>query len=373
MEQMLRAEERQARAMEEIAREIFPLAQIHRHKMNLGIARNFDFLERKAFNLPHSEWVFFQEDDFELGPIYLEVLSDLVNRYGDNKEIVEFSATGDSLIHNPTAHDFLPMNHRWSYLLRKSHHEERKPLWEKYLLLLGKTAYFRRNNEQIVKELRSDNIFPVASSQDYIKQALRRHFHRVSLTTSEHYGRYIGRTGEHFTEEFFNAMGYADIQVVEKNATVDYVWDVATRLKFIDFDDNAYHQELLDIWLSRYDSLLASHDSRQLHIEKLEIEIEKLRDVLQEQSTAISDLEVQLNDSLSIAKTLDCALRDSHVIRSRLERDLEHAHGIRSRLERDLEHAHGTLNVHINSLSWKLTRPLRSINRIRRDLFKRKI
>ena len=51
-------------------------------------------------------------------------------------------------------------------------------------------------------------MFPLGSSQDQVKEAIRNKMDKLALTSGLRMGRYIGAEGEHFTPETFAKMGF---------------------------------------------------------------------------------------------------------------------------------------------------------------------
>jgi hypothetical protein len=233
----------------EIAQKLLPNATIFRQNKNLGIAQQFALLEQICFDLPKSDWVFFQEDDFELGQNYLRIIAELIAFLGDVDEVVTLAATGDSLVLELNSElPFRPLNHHWSYALRRSHAEERSTLHNSYLDSVKDDSYFKRDNEKIKELMAQLDVFPIGSSQDYVKHALRIHYRKLAVTTTSRFGKYIGRRGENFTEDLYERMGYGH-QEIEHFFRVP-----SSRLSSRDIADMfwmdrlAYDRELFSVW-----------------------------------------------------------------------------------------------------------------------------
>lgn len=191
-----------------LVRRYFPDSALQVRESNLGIARHFDSAESQAFS-GSGEWAVFLEDDFVLAPNYFAALERVIDYVGPNERVAIASATGDTRIEPTRGDDTLyPMDHAWAFALRRSHYVERQHLLGHYVESISHDSYFRRDDDAVYAGLVPEGLLPLGTSQDSIKQAIRRKTGRLAVTTGLPYGTYVGADGEHFNREIFDALGY---------------------------------------------------------------------------------------------------------------------------------------------------------------------
>ena len=192
-----------------LVRRYFPDSALQVRESNLGIARHFDSAESQAFS-GSGEWAVFLEDDFVLAPNYFAALERVIDYVGPNERVAIASATGDTRIEPTRGDDTLyPMDHAWAFALRRSHYVERQHLLGRYVESISHDSYFRRDDDAVYAGLVPEGLLPLGTSQDSIKQAIRRKTGRLAVTTGSPYGTYVGADGEHFNQEIFDALGYS--------------------------------------------------------------------------------------------------------------------------------------------------------------------
>jgi hypothetical protein len=190
-----------------------PHAKIVEAKFNLGIGLSYRRAEEANFREFGMDWALFVEEDIEWGTHYLETLLGLREIFCEDSRVVSLSATGDVNgdflgENNSQLEDFGAQAHAWSYLLRASHWSERKEIIDKYYDILKKSSYHQRNDLAIREMLSSYGVFPVFTSQDSVKEAIRVKQEKVALTTRRRFAVYTGEIGEHFNSEIFSMQGY---------------------------------------------------------------------------------------------------------------------------------------------------------------------
>jgi len=358
----------------QIAQEVFPNATVVQHSSNLGIAKHYDYLERLLFKLPESEWVYFQEDDFVLGRAYLEVVADIISQVNDTPEVAVVSATGDSMMSGTNAiKGLVPMHHHWSYALRKSHFEERISCIDYYLQAIDELPYFKRDLQLVLTKLAESSIFPIGSSQDFVKQALQRDFGRLALTTQVKYGKYIGNTGEHFTEELFDSLGYNEVEVSDTYSKFQLDWnseDVQSMLtksmavfqrelaeeRLSELKSHAEYRAATEKIISEQEQLLQSKDHHLKATEKIISEQEQL---LQSKDHHLKATEKIISEQEQLLQSKDHHLKATEKIISEQEQLLQSAKELLDELQHELK-LEQHLNMEItNSASWRFTAPLR--------------
>ena len=224
-----------------IAKKYFPNSKIVHNKTNQGIAKQFQFLENELFNFPNSEWALFLEHDFELFPNYLRGIDTIVKATNQFDEVVQVNCTGDINIPLSRGRNSLyPANHSWAFALKKSHYIESKFITCEYVNSIS-TSYYLRDRQKINSALQRHSVYPMVTSQDSVKQAIRNTMGKLAVTTGLHLGKYIGAEGEHFTPEFFAKLGYQNWDFYrehEPHITPLEVEKILTVLK---------HEELLNV------------------------------------------------------------------------------------------------------------------------------
>jgi hypothetical protein len=182
----------------------FPTSHIKTSERNLGIARNYWRAELDSFERLGASSAFFLEEDLVLSPYYFELTMKMDSLFSSNKVVSHFSPTGD-ITHTSAAPKefFQAFGHNWGYLLRGWHHSERRNLLEEYIEIISKRPYYLRHQleSQILEHFYNKGIILAGTSQDAIKDGLRNHFERVSVTTLDPWASNIGVLGEHFQSE----------------------------------------------------------------------------------------------------------------------------------------------------------------------------
>jgi hypothetical protein len=191
-----------------IAKKYFPSSKIVLNEINQGIAKQFQFLENELFNFPNSEWALFLEHDFELFPNYLRSIDTLVKATNQFDEVVQVDCTGRSTKSwSRGPNSVYPAGHHWAFALKKSHYFERNFIVSEYVDSIS-TSYYLRDWQKINNTLQRHSVYPLGSSQDHVKAAIRNKMNKLAVTSGLRMGRYIGAEGEHFTPEIFAKMGF---------------------------------------------------------------------------------------------------------------------------------------------------------------------
>lgn len=301
----------------DIARELFPHANLVIHGENLGIARHFHQVEERSFEDSTVRWALFFEDDYVLAHDYVENLAHVISRVDHDERVAVVSATGDSWGNRCRGEDSLyPMNHAWAFALRRSHHLERQDLLSTYLGLIDDCRYFERDFDRITSGMADVGVLTLGTSQDYVKQAIRVLLGRLALTTGRAHGHYIGVNGEHFTPEIFSELGY-DRQPAPSSEM--------TRLPHIT-------EDFVSALLAEQRAMVA-HES-------------------------LSLARGRMNSVIAATQADLASLRDAHE-----EQVKTLCHRIAS-IESEIRDAHDRLAAVYASTSWKVTKPLRNVRKV---------
>ncbi len=165
-----------------------------------------------VFDDDTGDWALCFEEDIVLVPRYLEVMNGLIAHVDAEPGIVQVSATGDTVAPGSRLFDF--------------------------------------------------GLCPIGSSQDCVKQAIRKHLGRLAVATACSYGRHIGVEGEHFTPEVFAKHGY-DNPPDLAGEPPEFVGDVSAIVpELLREDQRAWASELDAAWKSRLQHASAEDESR---------------------------------------------------------------------------------------------------------------
>ncbi len=187
-----------------LIKQFFPDSNVYTSSKNLGIALNYWRAELNSFENMNATSAFFLEEDLVLSPRYFELTLKMDDIFNQDFDVSHLSPTGDvTESASEMANPFQNSGHFWGYLLRGWHHFERRELICEYLSFIEKQSYFLRGGieEQILEHFFGRGIALAGSSQDAVKDALRHHFGRISVTTVNPWASNIGVVGEHFQVE----------------------------------------------------------------------------------------------------------------------------------------------------------------------------
>jgi hypothetical protein len=292
--------------VEAVAREVFPDARLSKAPQNRGIARHFALVEQEVFRDHTASWAAFFEDDFVLSARYLEIMATLISYVDAEPRIVQVSATGDTILGKESGTDTLyPMWHAWAFALRREHYQERSAIVDEYLRAIADLPYFMRSQVDFRSPLLAFGLYPIASSQDYIKQEVRRHFGGLAVTTARSYGRYIGKEGEHFTPAIFADLGYECSQDIDDEVPA-LTQDLSAALADLyQADQRAWAMELDAVITSRIESAAAQADLRASTAEARLLEdkarIAEAEARLAEAEARLAEAEARLAEALELA------------------------------------------------------------------------
>ena len=331
--------------MAQLAETVFPDARILRRAENLGIADHYADVEHQVFDDESATWALFFEEDLVLSPVYLENMVRLLDYVAPEERIVVASATGDTL--SPKEHGdhaLYAMDHAWGFALRRSHYVDRRPLVDAYLATMSGSSYFRRDNAAIMDLFVEEGMYPVGTSQDYVKQAIRRDRGLLAVTTGLNFGRYIGAEGEHFDPETFERLGYGSPAPVSM-APLAFAEPVGEAAERVDREDRRQWAGELDaVWTSRLHEAVAAAESQAA-------DAAAWAEAADARSEAVAAWAVAADARSEAAET---RLEQCEAERSELESRL-------GAVEASLADAVARLEEVRASRSWKLTAPIRAL------------
>lgn len=187
---------------------------------NLGVARNFDRLERMVFQKFNFDHVLFLEDDLVLARHYFDLAGLFVRYMRQNREIGMMSGRGNSMhpsleLQEKNKNKLIQSDeHNWGFVLSKKAWTARQKILRPYLDVILKIHYRTRNQppykDQInsIKKSLGYSTDDLHSSQDSMKNAalVRAGFCRLSTFTVN--AQYIGVDGEHSDQTKFYNQGH---------------------------------------------------------------------------------------------------------------------------------------------------------------------
>ena len=193
----------------ELFSRMFPAGIVHAQTENLGIARHFDFIESYFFETRGVEAVMLFEDDLLVSPMYVTIMDRMIAEALRNERIGYVAAYGDH--HAPLDQQMknltklVEMRHKWAFALTRRQWLRQRPLVQEYLTLIADSDYQMRDGTKIVEWMLSKRVLVGGTSQDGIKDIALALSGAVKLMTYCCYGKYIGKTGVHSTEELYSA------------------------------------------------------------------------------------------------------------------------------------------------------------------------
>lgn len=197
--------------------------------VNLGVAMNFDRAERILFEEYEFEAAIFLEDDLILQPHYMETMAALMEIALEYEYIGMVSACGyltstPLAVQRARARELCLMDeHNWAFGITRRAWTARDRVLRPYLDLVSDIDYRTRSsrNPQLKAYQRGlgRGGRGYLTSQDSMKNLALETLgiHRVSTFTNN--ARYIGKIGEHSTEEKFSAKQYDHTILYDKPHT----------------------------------------------------------------------------------------------------------------------------------------------------------
>lgn len=200
-------------AIAALAQEKLGLANFIRRDRNLGIAMQFDAVERFLFLEREYDFAILFEHDFVIAPGYLEVLSRLAEHFRDDERVACISGHSDGFRASQEEQhrrksDYIPMQHDWGAGVFRRAWLRREPYMARYYPLLSGTRFEERNHLLIQNWMNWMGFRTGATSQDYIKTCVDTALGQLRLSTFPNLGLYIGVDGMHWTRKIYEEAGY---------------------------------------------------------------------------------------------------------------------------------------------------------------------
>lgn len=210
-----------------IFRTVLNEGEVFKAPKHQGIALNYNRAEHFVFNELKSQIAFFFEDDMILNRNYFQILTNLSKLALANNNIGTVTAAGCS---HKTSYEE-QVNKRellqnagfsWGFALTKKHWEERKPYLDEYISIIKNNRYKYRDTQKIWHFYSKLGFGKHPTSQDRVKTLVTNYLKRLRLSTTTVNARYIGKLGEHFTKDIFNARGFEKQVVFEDYYNIDF-------------------------------------------------------------------------------------------------------------------------------------------------------
>jgi hypothetical protein len=191
----------------------FPGGTVHDAKDNLGICENFHRAERYVFAEREFDCAYFFEDDLVLSPVYIQMLDRLASWVMGTDNVAYFSAYGNYYASpeeiRERRRDLITLDHLWGFGLLRRHWIKMQPVLAPYYGLVRGTDYSRRFDRDIFELYGALDACPRASSQDAAKAFACDRLGLWRCNTMAPFAKYIGATGQHMTQETYDALGFS--------------------------------------------------------------------------------------------------------------------------------------------------------------------
>lgn len=288
-----------------IALSVFPDVHIHRHQTNIGVARIFERAESLARRRSFSPYALFFEEDYVLGPQYLDGLCTLMKWGLGHDEVALLTAHGIAFEYivggDISIRAYLPASlawphSLWAFAIKVEHLRERTEYIQGYLRTMQRQRYWKRDHQEILNYHASKgNAWIPGSSQDYAKHAAMLYHGRIAVTLPYQLGRYIGERGEHSSPRVYKSLGYNNFAMAESEICLG---ELASKLP-LSFDRSTLSwmrvQELLFIKLSNSSESLSTRIREQAgELRRCQTRVMAMHQQIQSQETVIRNLENQI-------------------------------------------------------------------------------
>jgi len=196
---------------------IFPGGQVLASDDNLGVARNFARAESRVFDQLTADAAFFFEDDLVLSPHYLNALHALTEIALKEKRIAYVAAYGDhkailaAQMSAPTK--LIPMHHKWAFALTRRQWLDQRELVQPYLDIVSRSDYPQRDHNAIREYFHKLGYGAPGTSQDAMKDVASCVLGTAKIMTYACFGKYIGATGAHSTQETYETEGFSETEL----------------------------------------------------------------------------------------------------------------------------------------------------------------
>jgi hypothetical protein len=160
----------------------------------------------------------FFEDDMVLAPRYFEAMTQLNCLAEQVSRIGMFAAYGsDGRMSPGSQHQrrtgVNSMHHNWAFGLRRSAWEAREAHTRAYMDIIKDNDYRLRSAYRIAAWYTQMGWPPLATNQDIAKSVSLNHVGMIRISTNVILAKYIGRLGEHYTNEEFDRLGFGEAAV----------------------------------------------------------------------------------------------------------------------------------------------------------------
>jgi hypothetical protein len=193
-------------------RDIMPHGVIFEAPSNLGIAANIYRAEKWAFEEMRYDVSIFFEDDMVVAPRYFEAMAKLNHVAEQEPRVAMFAAYGSDGKMTPADQHLKrasvnSMHHNWVAWEAREYHTKT------YMNIIKDNDYRQRSPYRIASWYMEMGWPPLATNQDIAKSVSLNHICMIRITTNVILSRYIGRIGEHYTDEEFDRIGFSDVAV----------------------------------------------------------------------------------------------------------------------------------------------------------------
>jgi hypothetical protein len=328
---IMKCEPELIQASKKVFSEVMPQGVVFEAPLNLGIASNIYRAEKWVFEeMGYDVGVFF-EDDMVLAPRYFEALAALNELAEQEPRIGMFAAYGSDGRMSPVNQhqkraEMGSMHHNWAFGLRRTAWEAREIHTRAYMNIIKDDDYRLRSAFRIASWYTQMGWPPLATNQDIAKNVSLNHAGLIRITTNAIFAKYIGRLGEHYTNEEFDRLGFGSASVYS-----DTYPDETIRLSPL------AKAEVERLWIAQRQTLLATRLASEQLLLNSELMISAQIIAALGSGRFFKDHGGKYLDFVSgIYRDLWCNARASMTIRSDVEVDVVEISGqIASHLPRD--------------------------------------
>lgn len=187
-----------------LVKHYFPEAIVIHPEVNAGLAQALYTLQTQVFDLPHSDWGVFLEDDLVLDADYLETLLHLTKISAAIPDVVKVAAcqTHTGYLKSapaPSRKNFFLGEGTKAIAERRDYFFTRKQVTEQYLASLAGVAYRHRDRAKVFSVLAQSGIVNVMGNNDGVQDQMVAFFGRLHIVVDREKLTDIGLVGEsHF-------------------------------------------------------------------------------------------------------------------------------------------------------------------------------
>lgn len=232
------ANDADVKACIDVFQEKFPNGSVHASLENIGVCENFHRAETFVFKTLDAECAYFFEDDLTLSPVYFNVMESLRKSSMEAGNVAYFAAYGDyystAEVRLTNARNIGQLDHHWGFGLFRDAWMKINDFLSPYYSIVTGNDYQRRQHKEIIDWYSTLDVMPRATSQDGAKATACAKLKFARINTIACYAKYVGKTGLHMTEDAYDQLGFANVDIRKNISGKLHFPDTNGILKFID-------------------------------------------------------------------------------------------------------------------------------------------